>query len=47
MLYKLLHSSPCRDTKQNKDEDMISLDYSPLCYIASKIGWVSIKGIYK
>ena len=25
----------------------ISLDYNSICYIQSRIGWVSMKGIYK
>ena len=28
-------------------KDTIILDYSSLCYITSRIGWVSMKGIYK
>ena len=32
---------------KTKTKDTISLDYSSLCYIASRIGWVSMKGIYK
>ena len=31
----------------NKTKDTISLDYYSLCYIASRNGWVSMKGIYK
>ena len=30
-----------------KTEDRGSLDYNPICYITSRIGWVSMKGIYK
>ena len=30
-----------------KPKDAISLDYNSLCYIASRNGWVSTKGIYK
>ena len=32
---------------KTKTKDTISLDYSSLCYIASRIGLVSMKGIYK
>ena len=33
---------------QTKTEDTTSsLDYSSICYITSRIGWVSMKGIYK
>ena len=28
-------------------KDMISLDCSSICYIVSRIGWVSMKEIYK
>ena len=38
------HAGTPNKTKTN---DTISLDYSSLCYIASRIGWVSMKGIYK
>ena len=30
-----------------KTEDTGSLDYNSVCYITSRIGWVSMKGIYK
>ena len=30
----------------HKKKDTISLDYSSLCYIASRTGWVSMKGIF-
>ena len=30
-----------------KTKDTISLNCSSLCYIASRNGWVSMKGIYK
>ena len=30
-----------------KTEDTGSLDYNSICYITSRIGWVSMKGIYK
>ena len=32
---------------QTKTEDTISLDYNSICYITSRIGWVSMKGIFK
>ena len=32
---------------QTKTEDTISLDYNSISYITSRIGWVSIKGIFK
>ena len=32
---------------KTKTKDAISLDYSSICYIASRIGWMSMKGIYK
>ena len=32
---------------QTKTEDAISLDYNSICYITSRIGWVSMKGIFK
>ena len=32
---------------QTKTEDTISLDYNSICYITSKIGWVSMKEVYK
>ena len=30
-----------------KTEDTGSLDYNSICYITSRIGWMSMKGIYK
>ena len=30
-----------------KTEDTGSLDYNSICYITSRIGWVSMKGIYR
>ena len=30
-----------------KTEDTGSLDYDSICYITSRIRWVSMKGIYK
>ena len=30
-----------------KTEDTGRLDYNSICYITSRIGWVSIKGVYK
>ena len=32
---------------KTKTEDTISLDYNSTYYITSRIGWVSMKGIYK
>ena len=32
---------------QTKTEDTISLDYNSICYITSRVGWVSMKGIFK
>ena len=32
---------------QTKTEDTISLDYNSICYITSRIGWVSMKGVFK
>ena len=32
---------------RTKTEDAGSLDYNSICYITSRIGWVSMKGIYK
>ena len=31
----------------HKTEDTGSLDYNSICYITSRIEWVSMKGIYK
>ena len=33
--------------KNTKTKDTIILDYNSLCYIASRIGWVAMKGIYE
>ena len=43
-----LHSSPCRDTKQNKTKtkDTMSLYYSSVCNIGSWVVWVSMNEIY-
>ena len=30
-----------------KTDDTGSFDYNSICYITSRIGWVSMKGIYK
>ena len=32
---------------KTKTKDTMSLDYSSIYYIGSRIGWVSMKGIYK
>ena len=32
---------------QTRTQDTISLDYNSICYITSRIGWVSMKGVYK
>ena len=32
---------------KTKTKDTIRLDYSSICCIASRIGWVSMKGIYR
>ena len=32
--------------RHTKTEDTGSLDYNSICYITSRIGWVSMKGIY-
>ena len=32
---------------KTKSKDTISLNYNTLCYITSRNGWVSMKGIYK
>ena len=31
----------------NNTEDTGSLDYNSVCYITSRIEWVSLKGIYR
>ena len=33
--------------KKTKTKDTMSLDYSSICYIGPRIGWVSMKEIYK
>ena len=32
---------------QTKTEDTTSLDYNSICYVTSRIGWASMKGIFK
>ena len=32
---------------KTKTKDTMSLDYSPICYSGSRIGWVSMKEIFK
>ena len=32
---------------KNEDKNTMSLDYSSINYIGSRIGWVSMKGIYE
>ena len=44
MLYNSINHHPGISTKT---EDTISLDYKSTCYITSRIGWVSMKRIYK
>ena len=41
-----LLQSPCRDTKQNKDKDTMSLDYSSVCNVGSRVVWVSKKDCF-
>ena len=45
----ILYNSINRHTGINhtKTDKTGSLDYNSICYITSRIGWVSIKGIYK
>ena len=46
LLYNFINRQAA-GTPKKKDKDTISLDYSSICYIASKIGWVSMKEIHK
>ena len=46
VLYKYIDRH-ARTPDKTKAKDTISLEYNSLCYIASRNGWVSMKGIYK
>ena len=46
ILYKYINRYAGTPNK-TKTKYMISLDYSSICYIASRIGWVSMKENYK
>ena len=32
---------------KTKTKDTMSLDYSSVCYIGSRVGWLLIKGLFK
>ena len=37
----------CRDTNKAQTKDTMRLDYSSICHNGSRIGWVSMKEIFK
>ena len=40
-------STQCRDTNKIKTKHTMSLSYSSICNMGSRIGWVSLKEIYQ
>ena len=46
ILYTYINRHAETPTK-TRTKDMMSLDYNSICNVGSRIGWVSIKKIYK